>query len=260
MAKSNGIVIYDGSSLIDGKPIICILTGIVRTKNPKTGNMLQTWIFCKNNHPWECFISGEDYSVCGDCKHRKWGTCYVTVSQGPSQVWNAFHRGRYPTWNESYIDLIKGRKIRIGSYGEPAAIPYDVWKNIIKYTGGYTGYTHQWRKCDQRLRNICMASVDSSNEAQEAQNRGWKTFRISKPSERLSKNEFHCPAAIESGHKTTCEKCGACGGLKSKRKKNPVIFVHGRKWKMAIFLKIQDLREKKKKYTHLIPKALQKKK
>ena len=54
MSNPNGVVIYDGPSLIDGKPILCILTVLIRkSKNPKTVNMLQTWIVRKDIHPWE---------------------------------------------------------------------------------------------------------------------------------------------------------------------------------------------------------------
>ena len=40
--KPKGYIIYEGASLIDGKPIVEI--AILSSKNVKTGNMIQTYI------------------------------------------------------------------------------------------------------------------------------------------------------------------------------------------------------------------------
>ncbi|BAZ37558.1 hypothetical protein NIES4101_62510 [Calothrix sp. NIES-4101] len=45
----NGYVVWEGASLIDGSPIVLILTGFVNpTSNRKTGRQLQSWILSQN--------------------------------------------------------------------------------------------------------------------------------------------------------------------------------------------------------------------
>jgi hypothetical protein len=41
----NSYVVWEGASLIDGSPIVLILTGFVSpTSNRKTGRLIQSWI------------------------------------------------------------------------------------------------------------------------------------------------------------------------------------------------------------------------
>ena len=66
-----GVVLYRGPSLLDGKPIVCIATGLRSPSgNPKTGPMVQTWIMREDVAPHTAQKSGEDSSVCGDCALR----------------------------------------------------------------------------------------------------------------------------------------------------------------------------------------------
>ena len=68
--KPSGYVIYRGPSLIDSKPIVAI--AITNSKNTKTGNMIQTYILVDNQTlPVQNYQSLADYSICGDCKHRR---------------------------------------------------------------------------------------------------------------------------------------------------------------------------------------------
>ena len=52
----NSYVVWEGASLIDGSPIVLILTGFVSPSlNRKTGKLIQSWILqqefvCDNNH------------------------------------------------------------------------------------------------------------------------------------------------------------------------------------------------------------------
>ena len=46
--------------------------------------------------------------------------------------------------------------IRLGSYGDPAAVPIEIWDNLCSVAANYTGYTHQWATCDPNLKNYCM--------------------------------------------------------------------------------------------------------
>ena len=61
-------VIYNGPSMLDGKPIIVV--GIITSNNAKTGNMLQTHIIRSDINPVTASKTGGDYSICGDCVHK----------------------------------------------------------------------------------------------------------------------------------------------------------------------------------------------
>ena len=50
--------------------------------------------------------------------------CYVTVRNAPYQVYKAYHRGRYePFESDRHLELFRGRMLRLGSYGDPCAVP-----------------------------------------------------------------------------------------------------------------------------------------
>lgn len=230
--KPLGIVLWRGKSLFDGERIVVIATGVFgKSKNHKTGDMIQTYIIRADIHPMLARRMGEDFSICGDCKHRERSTCYVNLCHGPINVYFAYQDGRYREYKTGDSTYFLERYMRIGSYGDPAAVPYDVWHYYTTMLEGFTGYTHQWKTCDQRLKNICMASVDSikgyMKEYDKAHELGWRTFRIRESADNpLTDNEFVCPASNEAGNLTTCEKCNSCAGLSKDTRKNPVIMLH----------------------------------
>ena len=61
-------IIYQGPSLLDGLPIVAIAT--YSDKNTKTGKVLQTYIMRSDISPLEASKTGQDFSICGDCKFR----------------------------------------------------------------------------------------------------------------------------------------------------------------------------------------------
>ena len=225
------MVIYEGPSMLNGEPIVGIITGLAGnpSSNVKTGPMAQLWILDATTAPHEAVKSGADESVCGDCPARgKW--CYVTTFQGPLSVWRTWKRGGYQGLD---LKLLGGIKLRLGAYGDPAAIPIEVIRDITAPVDSYTGYTHQWRRCDPSFQSFCMASVDSFEDGECAIRHGWRTFRATHDGEvgRLDK-EITCPASDEAGHKLTCFDCGACDGRRRPTvKSNIVINVHGNKTK-----------------------------
>lgn len=232
MAKSNGYIIYEGPSMLDGAPIVVIATGFESgSTNRKTGAMIQTYILRRDLPPTEAIQTGDDASICGDCPHRGkvvtvrgkaknvGRTCYVNVGQGALSVYRAYKRGVYPLW-DGYFPGTTLPFVRLGTYGDPAAAPAHVWQSLLRDASGHTGYTHQWR--DPRfayLKSLCMASADSAADAAEAHAMGWRTFRVSLDPERdpLRKGEALCPASAEAGKKLTCAQCLACGGADGRR-------------------------------------------
>ena len=228
MSKYNGLILYKGPSQLDGKPIVVIATK--NSENRKTGKMIQTWIIRSDISPVLARRLGDDKSVCGDCKHRDFGTCYVIVGQAPNSVYQAYHRDKYVLYNfydESHINFLKGCSLRIGSYGDPAAVPLEVWEEFCSLVKDWTGYTHQWKYCVQKLRCYFMASCDTEQERELALEMGWRTFRIRLPEQPILFNEFICPASKESSTDLYCNECGACCGTFKNNKNTPVIIIHG---------------------------------
>ena len=235
----NGIVLYEGPSLIDGDPIVAIMTGLRGSSNPKTGSMLQTWILRSDMHPVDALSSGADYSICGGCPHRPQGkpkrgkrygsrACYVNPMSFGS-VFKAYQAGKYIR-TDATRSYTAGRYVRLGSYGDPAAVPFGVWRNLVRGAIGHTGYTHQWRDCDSRLRRLCMASVDTESDYQEAKRAGWRCFRVRGSADPILSTESVCPASDEAGKLTTCMRCRLCSGSFEDRANPPrdiSIVVHG---------------------------------
>jgi hypothetical protein len=236
--KPSGYIIYRGPSLLDGKPIVVVAI-TKESKNSKTGNMVQTYIMADNGlSPVESARILEDVSVCGDCKHRRGmgGSCYVNLGQGARSVMDGVIRGIYPdifyedadcTWG--LMDAVKGRKVRLGTYGDPAAVPAYVWELLLREASGHTGYTHQWAsgKADH-VKQWCMASADTPKETALAKMDGWRTFRVRQADGTPEfSHEMVCPASAEAGKRLTCATCMACSGGIDSKKASVTIVVHG---------------------------------
>lgn len=237
----NGFIFYRGPSMLDGQPIIAVATGTARgSRNGKTGAEVQTWILRDDVSPIDAVKTGADASICGTCVHRGDGTgknrsCYVTVFQAPLVVWKSAQRGLYPQLNEHAAGLaLSGKVVRLGSYGDPAAVPANVWRALVAFTEGHTGYTHQWRVSDD-LQGLCMASCDTAFEQELAKAQGWRTFRVMRKGDRLNPREISCPASAEAGAKTSCSACKACGGTSAKAKIDIAIIAHGAASKVNAF-------------------------
>lgn len=224
------MILYEGPSRLDGEPIVVILTGLNgSSKNVKTGNMLQTWILRADIQPLDALRSGADVSICGQCPLRglmgKKRPCYVRVEQAPLVVWKKYKRGGYPA-ARSLRDIRavgRDRVVRLGSYGDPGAVPTKVWEHLTCDAKSWTGYTHQWRKRPS-LRQFCMASVDNLDEYRQAKERGWRTFRVG---DQKLDTEVQCPASEEGGFKSTCDRCTLCMGTQVASSKDIVIRPHG---------------------------------
>jgi hypothetical protein len=233
----NSYIAWEGGSLIDGSPIALILTGFISpTSNRKTGRLLQTWIIQQKIIPTYAAKSGLDSGICGDCplKMSQTGSCYVNLLP-VNNIYRKYALQSYPKLGANEIAVLERYRypIRIGSYGDPTAIPLDVWEPIILASKKYTGYTHQWRNCDLRWQKYLMASVQSEAEAEEAQSKGWRTFRIITPDAPLSKGEILCRHTEDD--RVQCETCLLCDGASSKP--NIADRIHGLTWKVSNFLK-----------------------
>jgi len=225
-SKSNvlGFTLYEGPSMLTGEPIAAILT--LKTSNHKTGDMAQVWIIDTGSlNPVELSKAKLDNSICGNCPHRQslGGACYVNIGQAPLAVYRAFKRGHYAPFNPSeHGPMLANRRTRLGAYGDPAAVPYELMEQVTKLSLGHTGYTHQasHKAFDARYTSICMVSADTPAQALKWQARGAKTFRVALAGDTLAANELECLADSKG---LTCNECGLCDGST----KNIAITVHG---------------------------------
>lgn len=229
----SGYVAWRGMSPFDSTaPLVVIVTE--GSSNRKTGDMDQAWILRSDTHPLDAVHDGKDVAICGSCRHRGTGapgsrSCYVTVQHGPSNIYKAYQRGYYPVQTpQAAARRLRGRFLRIGAYGDPSTAPFAFWRRLTSLAAGWTGYTHFWRTCDPRFRQLLMASVDTERERTEALARGWRTFRV-RQQPQLLEGELVCPASAEAHHRTTCQQCRICSGTSGRAVTRSVaILPHGK--------------------------------
>lgn len=218
-----GFIAYEGPSEIDGAPIVVIINRIDSdSENEKTAALVQSFIIRSDVAPTDALKTGGDASICGDCAHRPLlakdngqAPCYVNVGQSVRSVYEAYRRGRYTKADHATIaKALAGKTVRLGTYGDPAAAPVQVWERITRYAAGRRGYTHQWARPDfdaAAWARMVMASADSIDEAAHANLLGMRVFRVSIGVDKQA-GETICPASAEGGKKSTCAKCTLCAG------------------------------------------------
>lgn len=212
MGYTNGIVLWEGQSLLNGTRIVAIATGIrVPSHNVKTGAMVQCWVLLSEYPPHFAVKHGLDSAICGSCSMRRsnGGICYVLPHQAPTAVWRAFRDGRYPRATEDSMRIVRSKSVRVTAYGDPAAVPVNVWLWIAPYARRRTAFTHMWRDAPQ-LRGFAVASVDSVSERDAAQRAGWQTFLVTRTAERKS---MLCRSATG----LQCIDCKLCNGKDASR-------------------------------------------
>lgn len=221
------IVLYVGPSMINGAPIVALAT--LDSRNRKTGPMIQTWIV-----PWEGPLDGTktatDDSVCGDCPRRRslGGDCYVRIDAAPHAAWKKWDREGRPgeNWDESILKLqmeAMDHGLRLGAYGDPAAVPVHVWHDLIDAIRPrvITGYTHQWRSSHATAyRSLVMASCDNAADATEAHAKGWRFF-AAVPTMAHAVNLPKSIQCLADAKGLTCEQCGICNGARTDREVQP---------------------------------------
>ena len=234
----NGII-YRGPSLLDGSPIVAIAT--YSNRNPKTGAVVQTYIIRDDMDPVTASRTGADAAICGACPLRGIANpgkgkgqadnraCYVTLIHGPALVYRSMARGVYPdaTDPDAATAIGWGRMVRIGTYGDPAAVPESVWEALTMRAKGWTAYTHQWLHHFDAL-TYAMASVESLTAAKYVWARNGRTFRIIRDVAEIDPaREVLCPASAEAGKRTTCADCRLCAGQATRSPKSVAIVAHG---------------------------------
>ena len=235
--KTKSGIIYRGPSQIDGQPIVVI--AIAKSRNTKTGDMVQTYILCDNGlDPMLNNKLGHDYSICGNCqfrgepvaadapgKHAKGRRCYVKLFQGVLITWKHLQKGGYPvvSGHDAIAEIGAGRMVRIGTYGDGAAVPKYIWDSLLSKAVGHTAYTHQDGLVPTDP-DLFMISADTEAEAIAAWQNGKRTFRVIQNTEQLLTGfEILCPASKEAGRRATCHSCKLCAGASKKAKSIAIV-------------------------------------
>lgn len=250
------IVLYTGPSMLDDQSIVVLAT--LRSRNVKTGGMVQIWIMRADMTPVRASKKSTDRSVCGDCPRRHAlrglrdvlgkllaADCYVLVHNAPQSSWKAWNRAGRPSGDIAATALAIAKTavrsgVRMGAYGDPAAVPFYVWRDLFAALPPNitrTGYTHQWRStlftgplayahrdwCRENL----MASCDTPDEAMQASAAGWRYFLAMMPGQASPERSIECLADRDVKPRT-CETCGICDGTGGKASRASVYIVeHG---------------------------------
>lgn len=220
--KFRGFVVDRGISPIDGKPYVAVL--VIRSRNAKTGDMAQVFILRPDMHPLDALATGADITICGNCPHRprfspELGrivrSCYVDVGKSVAAVWRAFARGSYPDYDPAlHAHHLRGRRIRWGTYGDPAILTESVVRTLTALADGHTGYTHQWTApWAQWARGLFQASCDSFADYLAASAAGWRTFAVVPQGAAATSGKL-CPATAPDSQ-AQCLTCRLCDGAKT---------------------------------------------
>ena len=153
-------------------------------------------------------------------------SCYVTLAQAPTAIYGAYRRGSYPvvSGHAAIAAIGRGRMVRVGAYGDGAAVPSYVTESLLSEAAGWTAYSHQSGVAGTSFDGArFMVSADSEAAARDAWAKGWRTFRVLRPGEApIAGKEIPCP----SSRGVHCVDCGLCRGA-HKTAKSITIPVHG---------------------------------
>jgi len=161
---------------IDVSDIKAIPDGYIRCVNEVVGKQCFQCSLCNGSGRYKNIA----IQVHGSTKDTT-GSCYVNLMlDGINGQYKSWTAGNIAMYNPAaHDDLIKGKPVRLGSYGDPAVVPIDVWLDLLSLTSNHTGYTHQWRDPDkQAYKSILMASVDTCKDIVDATKLGWRQFAV----------------------------------------------------------------------------------
>ena len=160
------------------------------------------------------------------------------MSQAPTIIYKAYQRGLYrEATPDDAAQYGRGRALRIGAYGDSAALPIGVVEPIADAADTVTNYTHSGcydMTRAKQLAQFTMLSADNLKQAKRYWKTGARTFRVSSDWELvdgvrrvndIAPDESQCPKTISK--RVTCETCGVCDGLKRGIKNSIVAPSHG---------------------------------
>lgn len=221
-ALSSAVILYHS--------VVLVLTNIKGgSQNEKTGDMVQSWVFDRNKLTDRVFGA-----KCSECPMVS--ECYVMKGRGAH---NAVRRATLKALgllegNTSYkvvslsevLPMLSGRPLRLGSYGDPSAIPLDDMRALVEAADGHTGYTHFWRSSDPAYSQFLMASVEDLAGEMLAQSLGYRTYRVLRKHETQHEVSERSILCLEKSAGLSCADCLVCCGTSKPRAKNIYIYEH----------------------------------
>lgn len=228
-------ILYHGPAAKPYKGVITVVV-FMSESNPKTGPCIAVAILPGDGkRAMSDRKAGLDVSVCGVCPFRSLasggkGGCYVSAfalmgyAGSAAAAWKRADPYAFP---ESTI-----LPMRLGAYGDPAAIPVDAFNRLMDWHGGSCwGYTHGWRhSAAQHLKGTCMASVETPEHQTQAVAKGWRVYRIVASLQAIKATGL---TECESAKGVECIACGACSGDKARQDHGRAIVIHGASRKRA---------------------------
>jgi hypothetical protein len=140
-------------------------------------------------------------------------------------VWRHFQKGgySYANDNDAITALAAGAMVRLGTYGDPAMVPANVWEALLGEAKGRTGYSHQADNPNADFRpDLTMVSTETEMQAWQHWAKGHRTFRMLAEGEQpVAGQEILCPSP-----KVKCTDCGLCTGMRPGAK-SIAIAAHG---------------------------------
>jgi hypothetical protein len=211
--KVAGAVLYEGPSRINGAPIVAIM--VYESENKKTGDIPQVWILQPGVHPFQARVDGTDVAVCGGCILAKNRGCYVNWTT-LAKILPCYESGKYGDIDHArwWFRRNSPNAVRIGAYGDPVAVPLEVWERLAELPPQPTilGYTQMWRSpLAEGYQKFCMASTKSPREYADAKRLGWRSFRAALPQDAApAQMQKLCPETVND--EETCKSCRMCSG------------------------------------------------
>ena len=217
------------SAVIDMNTFYLVFTGLkTRSQNSKTGKAVQTYLIDKERLS-EPKVFGSKCSACPMVEK-----CYVkrdkqSVRKALKKMLGLIegNTSYQLTTLDQVLPLLEGRKIRLGTYGDPSALSIETLVKITSAaTLGHLGYTHFWREISPDYARFLMASCESAEDEREARLIGYRRFRVRLLSgdQHLLSDSIECPNVT---HGITCDQCGLCDGTRAGSVKSIWIGEHG---------------------------------
>ena len=193
-----------------------VFNALKGSNNAKTGDMVQTYLLDHETLTSEPDAFGAKCSACPMVSK-----CYV--SRDKLSVRSALKRllGEERTSYahatlDQVLPLLSGRKVRLGTYGDPSALPLEDLKAIVSACAGHTGYSHFWREIDTEYSAYLMASVEDASAELLAQGLGYRTFRVITKEDTERSVSSVAVECLNASSGLTCAECLLCSGTKGK--------------------------------------------
>ena len=219
------------SAVIIYQSVILVITNLIKpSTNDKTGDMVQTWLLDR-----DLLTAPKVFGAkCTSCPMVQ--ECYVSENtMGHKSVRKATlkalgliegNTSYQVTTLEQVLPLLRGRKLRLGAYGDPSALPIEDLRALVSASDGHTGYTHFYKEVDPAYAEFLMASVEDLASEMLAQSLGYRTYRVLRKGESDHEVTDRSILCLESSKGIQCADCLVCSGTSKPNAKHVYIYEH----------------------------------